>query len=494
MEDYLKYFNGTEYIAIKNVKFNEKTYTIYFDTNTQTNALICNESGDILQDKSMIKEIMDANFPKASDIVSSIFEEWDGHFEDEIEEVSYPEETKSKIIKNTKLLFWKKFGHDVLTEQELDRRLKKIKDISLSKTMHSGKDTSIAEWDSEKRTIRILSKDLDTSKIYNRISFHEGIHAITDLGGNHGARRYLRVNEDEYEYGIGIDEGIVSYIEDMESSKRWKEFARIGSYDEPRRIIGEIATLYDNMHLGQEHSFIEQYIIDPSGTLGRLNEVFEENSRIKNPNLTKREHSLDSMRKSLNFVLKLDDLISSRDPEERKQLSDECETILADLYICQTRNTEAKSLDQLYEILYNIEGFNTNLTERNSQISALIEEKIREYQVANPDVTLSEIIELLPNKVSSSPEISKEDRLFFAISDEELPADPRYEAVLKEITKIQSRESNNKSKGTITKSQIGRAFGISVPVEIKDEVENHMNKEMEEQHLDGQIQGGQAND
>ncbi len=368
MEDYLKYFNGTEYISIKNVKFNEKTYTIYFDTNTQTNALICNESGDILQDKSMIKEIMDANFSKASDIVSSILDYENDYTDDEekIEEVSYPEEAKAKIIKNTKQLFWEKFGHNVLTDQELDRRLKKIKDITLSKTMHSGKDTSIAEWDSEERKIRILSEDLDTGIAYYRISFHEGIHAITDFGENHGARRYLRVNEDEYEYGIGIDEGIVSYIEDMESSKRWEKFKRIGSYDEPRRIIGEIATLYDNMRLGQKHSFIEQYIIDPSGTLGRVNEIFEENSRMKNPNLTEREHSLNSMRKSLNFVLKLDDLILSRDSEERKQLSDECQTILADLYICQIKNTETKSLDQLYEILYNIEGFNTNLTERNS--------------------------------------------------------------------------------------------------------------------------------
>lgn len=495
MENDLKYFNGKEYLAIRKVRHNEKVYTIYFDTQTQTNVLIGNDFGDVLEDKLIIKEIMDANFLKASNILTSNLDEQDKDFEDEMEETEqnvdepYSRKNTELILKKIKKMFFNKFGMDVLTNEQLDERLQAIKGICLSRKLRSGEE-SVGEWDSEECIIRILSDNLDTTRTNYQVVFHEIIHAITFLNGYNGTKKCISVDDDMHEYGRGVNEGIVSYIENMKKSKKWQEFEHTGSYDQQRRIISQIATLYDNMNLGGEHNFIELYIIDPANTLGRINEIFEEKHRKENPNLTDRQYALNSMRESFNFILNLDDMILAKESEEREQLLAECESVLVDLYISQIRNTKIKSLEHLYEILYNIEGFNSNLTKRSLEIGFLIEAKIREYQAENSNVTLSDIIESLPAQVSTSQEIGPEEKLLMAIFGEQI-SDPRYDVIKEAVEQIQPIETNNKGIRT-TKSQIGRAFGISVPVEKKDEVESHMKKEI--QKNDEKSNGGKVND
>ena len=76
--------------------------------------------------------------------------------------------------------------------------------------------------------------------------------------------------KESYEYGRGIDEGIVSYIENMTHVKEWQNFEETGSYDCNRRIVNQLGALYEKIPHKEGLNVIEQYVVDPKNTLKRI--------------------------------------------------------------------------------------------------------------------------------------------------------------------------------------------------------------------------------
>lgn len=314
---------------------------------------------------------------------------------------------------------------------------------------------------------KIVFKGENIEQISEKIQFHEFIHGITD----NGAKRYIRILEDveEYCYGVGVNEGVVSYIENMKDSKTWQKFYQTGAYDAERRIIGQVNVLYQNLINDNEPNFVEQYILDPEGTLPRINKIFKEDIKNENRQEGDREIELLAMRSSLNFIIELDDINRGREIEDeemkqetKNQKMKSLEQILIKLYVGQVSRTEVTTQKQLYKLLYQIEGFNQNLSERSEVIEALKREKIEDLLKRNPKQKLYNLLRKLPKRVEDSPSTS-EMRLLSAVFGDGMPEDSRYDEIKKSIEEVQNDRS-------IPKEDIGRAFGIAVPIGIKESV------------------------
>lgn len=267
---------------------------------------------------------------------------------------------------------------------------------------------------------QIVLKGEKIEKISEKTCFHEFVHGITEPG----AERDIEMIEGKssvYCYGVGVNEGIVSYIENMNDSKTWQKFYQTGVYDRERRIMGQINVLYRNLISDNEPEFMEQYILDPEGTLPRINKIFKEDIRNENGHESEREIELLAMRESLRFVIELDDINREREMEDKETIQEiknqkmkSLEQILIKLYVGQISRIGITTQKQLYKLLYQIEGFNQNLSEKSKVIENLKREKIEDLLKHNPKQKLYNILRKLPERVEDSPSTA-EMRLLNAI-------------------------------------------------------------------------------
>ena len=451
----IKNVDEIEFLNIKKVNVNNKEYTIYFDTESYTKVLICDDCGEIINDKETIKEIMEMTFKKASDI----------HFYNDFEEendnkrVKCSEEERKKIIENVvKIIFFKKFGKKVISEEELDNKLdKNVKSVYL---IDYGERNYEGIYNSKDKSIDLCTIDFNKKNIYISVVFHEFVHGI--VGDTNGAIKKISIfplsskdeideyefeQDYEYEYGNGIDEGIVSYIESMNNAREWEKFSERGSYDLNRNLVVLLATLYDNVSNRGKNNFFEQYILDSSGTLGRINDIFEEYVRDKNPDKTDREIKLLSMRKSFNFVISVDEILKSEDKNIDNGISifQECVDELSEIFEFQILRKKLENDRDLFETIYQVEGYLENSSGENEKIRQAIRKKIEEYLSIKKDLTIEKIIEVFPQKnkdTLNTLNMSSEKKLLMEILGETI-IDSRYNNIILELQKmkIQKRET-----------------------------------------------------
>lgn len=459
----LKEFNGIEYLKIKDIKINENVYSVFIDIKTQTKAIICDGNLEEVKDKNISNEVMQKVFDKKSNIIYERYD-YEGFYdeigEDEVYEIKLDDSKLQNFYTLMKKIFFEKFGN-LLTEEEIDNLiLQNIETVVLKRKSEYQELFGYYECDSKQITLKVTK----SGEIPKKVAFHEFIHGIC---GGHGAVKIIN-EEENFVYGKSIDEGIVSYIENMSHSRKWEKFKENGSYDEYRRIVGQLIILYENLPETNDLNFIEQYIKDPEGTLFRINEIFTDYIKSENPNENDREINLLAMRESLNFVVNMDDIerMAKDNNEIRLQKMQQLEQILIKLYVNQISRIKVTTKQQLYELLYQIEGFNENLTEKSSIIENMKKEKIKEFLENNAEIKLYNILEELPKETKDSI-FTKEERLFHAIFGDRKLEDPRYKGVRDSIKEVQNDRP-------IPKGAIGKAFGISVPVEIKVKVENQL--------------------
>ena len=465
----IKVFNKEEYIELRDVYVDNKKYYIYVDTKTQTKAIICNEKKEKTEDKMIIKSIATKLFTRDTGIIYQTDDDSndgdDNNYEDENTEIYTPEEFEESIS-YVKEIFFKKFGDKLLTDEELEKRIRNnVKEIYKDPTML--KKCYDGQYMRDSKTIVLRSK------LRKSTLFHEFIHAI--IRG--GLDKKIIIDDTSYVYGRQIDEGIVSYIQYMENVEKWQKHRDRGSYNSNRRLIGQIKTIYNNLEKDVDDDFIEEYIKDPKGTLPRINEIFRQDIKSKNPDLTDRELDLYSMRNSLNFIIDFDEMYRYNNEDETMVYSPEIfkklENTLTDIFIRQMYNKPIKTIDELCELLYDIEGFSINLSEKNDMndmLDKLKKDKINDLLRYNTRIKLYSLkkkVRQNTKKMNLYNEYYEYERVLRSIFGESEIIDVRTKGILNTIQELQDERK-------IEKAEIGKEFGLTVSEKDKTAVENEI--------------------
>ena len=424
MEELLiKNIKEIEFLNIKKVKYDNKDYYIYLDTETQSKVIICDKNQELVDDIKIAKSVLDNTFMPYSNVMH--FEEKNNNKEVENDEEEYElsKTEKEKIIKKMKQIFFEKFGEDLLSEKELDYKIRKnIKSIKLSNSDFVLDDDLAGIYDQDEKNITI-------KRAFNipTVLFHEFMHGIVIPGAKKVIQFYEdKELEEKYKYGTRIDEGIVSYIQNMRNINRWQKEIGMGSYDDERRIVGLLRTLYKNTEEGKNQDFIKLYVKNPENTLSRINAIFKEDIKNKNPKLNDRQLDLESMRTSLKFVIDMDEL------EKNKNYAD-VEKDLLSIYERQIQRKKINSIKELYDVLYEIEGFGINLKNKDERIEKLKHNTITKFLKFRPRTNASNLHNRLPD-LKEECEITDEEMLLKAIFGElERAKDIRYIGIKKTL-------------------------------------------------------------
>ena len=385
-----KTIDGLEYVNVKELEIEENNYTIYIDMKTKEKVRIYDENNKLEKNTKIIEKILKNNFSKYTNIkyetTFSVYES----IKKEIQimknvqtfpdgRIQYSNEEKEELLNKVKTIFFEKFGQ-LLPEKYYNLLIKKnISDIYEAKTIRinlSGDTQIVGIYDNEAKELTILGGLTDNKKIIS--AFHESIHALV---GGKGATKKIDLNgyfeNQNYEYGDAIDEGIVSYIENMKNSKELPIFTQTGSYDENRRIVSQLRIIYDNIKMEKEDNFIEQYILDSKNTLFRIYNIFENHYTQLFPNLTEKEIELVATNKFFKFISLTENL--GKQPESLS----ECERKLFEIYKNQILNKKIKTEDELNKLIEEMKIYNTNLLTYNTKIYDLIEKKKKEFYKNN---------------------------------------------------------------------------------------------------------------
>ena len=472
----IKEYNDNDYLQVKECVLDENKYYIYFDIETQGKAIICDSNQEVVNDKNIINRIVYRFFSVDNEILyedsgvidfGELFGELlsDNSQSDNSTEVEFVDKAeKELIIKKMKKLFFRKFGTASLSEEELDERIKKeIKRVGFADLLSEG--VSVGEYNRKKRIMYIDYSYRNTKK-GDKIFFHEFIHGIT----NPGAIKSITIGEgaplETLHYGLGINEGLASYIENMRDINKWGKIYKTGQYDYDRTLVEHIRRIYQNF-CGDD--FILQFIKDPEGTLPRINKMFE--AETLGQEGKQEELKLLSMRKALKFIIEFDEMSKDRNSQTKKEKFEKLEDQLLDLYIQSIATKTITTKKELYDALYEIEGFGLNLSMKSNQIEDLKIKLIQEFLKTHPRVKLYRLKKDLPESIETSS-FSQEEMLLANIFGE--PAiDLRHAGVFRSIEEVQRLQE-------ISKSEIGEAFGTSVSTRKKDAVETVMRRAKEE--------------
>ena len=398
MEIKTKIFNEKEYLLQREVEYNNSKYSIWIDTEKRDSAVVLDKNENKIEDRKTINGVMEKVFKKHSDIhyeINSDSKQLDiedymdfdilqiDDFKEEKDATDEKEitgERREELITEAKEMFIKRFGNKILSNEELDERIRKnIKSIKL---VYS--DYFAGQYNENKKSIS-LNENWSSSTF-----FHEFIHGLVHPGGI----KEIHIGEDEsYEYGRGLDEGIVTWIQ-----------AKAGnndiSYVPLYCIVNQLKILYDNVKT-DEYDFIGAYIREPERMLERVNEIFEDYTRNTARGLNQRDIELESMRDSLDFVVKTDDLcklymgsvIEDEDNySDMMKLLQSIEKKLYKIYGTQMVNREISSNLELINSLEEIYDYKEK-TMNSYDVYPIVSTVIDKYLMENPEETIDDIIE-----------------------------------------------------------------------------------------------------
>jgi hypothetical protein len=472
-ELHTKIINGIEYIQVKEYLFNQKKYYLYFDVDKNEKVIICDNNKELVIDPIIITSILrkafhiDTGIKYAEDENTDSEQESSENDDTDSEEISdeyeiLSETEKEIIFARMKELFFYKFGRNVLSEEELDRRIaENIKNIVIVDELEKDNNNIVNGcYIFPLKEIRIIKSNKDT-EMFDSIMFHEFIHGIVGEGLTRKITYVFELdNEETYSYGNRIEEGIVSLIQFMYEYDKWEPFSNRGTYDFERNLALQLRALCKNVS-GKD--LIIQFIKDPQNTLPMINKIFEDRTRALNGQLTERELKLASMRDSFEFLLDFEDMSRENDSSKKLEIFNKLEQELTQIYVLQIKRMPIRTIEELYDLLYEIEGFGLNLGQKSESIEQLKINIIQEFLANNPNIKLYNIKRNLPKNTKTTL-ISREQRLLIAIFGNNDTADIRYSGIKSSLEKVQEL-------GQVSKDEIGRAFGISVSTDQKEKIE-----------------------
>ena len=496
-----KTFNEIEYIKIGDIHYLDNIYSIYIDVGTKTKSLIFQDD-KLVENKDILNKVALKVFShkthtrynhkkEADGIIEGLYDENTiTHDIDNVKFEELSENVRNKLIEYCKRVFFKKFGKNILTEEELLKRINdSLRGIIVAQNVDLDivvaedfamrieeletqevdlEDDEISEYiidiideisedildindendederydedevvysagayDMQTKNIYLL---LDENKKFNpNILFHEFIHSITP----NGAEKTIQIQglDIEFEYGESFTEGIVSYIENMDNAEEFFEPEVFYTYDEERNIIGIINILYDNIKKTEEPNFIESFIKSPGKTLSRFYKIIENDEMIKQKNISAKDAKYLSIKKGIRFVINMDKLETQREQEDLDGLEKNYGSLmdmLFEMYQRQIESINIESTEELYNILYQIEAVGYYDSEFDTE--TLYKTIIKNAKKNIEGLTIGNIIKKLPKKVKDTPKTSENEE------------DDRYEYIMEQLEEIKAMEESKKGK------------------------------------------------
>lgn len=435
------YFNNEEYFYVKRTNLNGVIYTLYMDSNTKSKVLIMDNDNNIILDQYLTNNIMSQVFKKYSEIYANDLDLYEEETLDIKEPYPIPHDKYIQLIDKCKELAYRQF-QDILTKEEIDRRIdNNLESIYIDPNLsslgiynHTGKRITLSS---------LVSIDAITLFLY-----HEFLHSLTYPG----VQKVLAFGDsEEYEYGRGIDEGIISNLQEGRKTKKFVPYKENISYPEESELVELLKIVYENTNEAKEKNlnFYDEYIKEPNKLVERINTIYQQNEDYlqKNSEISEKDKTTFGMNKALNFIIDVDELGDKKGLDKEhslRKLKDE----LKNLLINQISNDFPTNLKDLYNVLYSLEGFQLKSSNRYEEIDKFKKEVIKRFLDENKDISLDEIEDSLP-PIDRQSDLSEEDQrliiLYNAIFRDYSKADPRCKRIAQSISEVR-KEKNIKRK------------------------------------------------
>ncbi len=445
------YFNNEEYFFVKNTKLNGINYTLYMDDNTKSKIIILDENKNIVIDKYLSNNIMSQVFRKYSEKYADDYSDND-YLDDEMyKETPLSQETFDKICDKFKKYVLYQFGKDVISEEEIDRRIKEnLKSIVIDPALEIPGEYSFKE-----KKIHIQNNILELELYF--ILYHEYLHALASPG----VQKVIAYGQsEEYEYGRGIDEGIIASLQRCRKTKKYTPYVENISYPYESELTDLIAIVYENTNKAKKDNlnFYNEYIKDSNKTLERIYTIFEQNEEYlqKYSNISEKDKTTIGMSKALDFVLDMDELygigtIDSKnmDKKEKKEaIYNKLKNQLENLLMKQIINDFPTTDRQLYEVLYSLEGFKLKSRGNNNEIDKFKKEVIKEFLKRNKEISLDELEDHIPpfDRQNTLDEDTKKGLILFTLLFKDYSkADPRCVNIVESIKELKKEQYTKKN-------------------------------------------------
>ena len=445
------YFNNEEYFFIKNTKLNGINYTLYMDDNTKSKIIILDENKNIVIDKYLSNNIMSQVFRKYSEKYADDYSDDEYIDEEMYEETPLSQETFDKLCDKFKKYVIYQFGEDVISEEEIDRRIKEnLESIVIDPTLEIPGQFSFQE-----KKIRIQSDVLELELYF--ILYHEYLHALASPG----VQKVIAYSQtEEYEYGRGIDEGIIASLQRCRKTKKFTPYIENISYPHESELTDLIAIVYENTNKAKKDNlnFYDEYIKDSNKTLERIYTIFEQNEEYlqKYSNISEKDKTTLGMSKALDFVLEMDELygigpVDNKNMESKTKKEDiynKLKKQLENLLMKQIINDFPTTERELYEVLYSLESFKLKSRENNGEIDKFKKEVIKEFLNRNKDISLDELEDQVPpfDRQNTLSEDTKKGLLLFTLLFKDYSkADPRCIKIVESIKELKQEQHTKKN-------------------------------------------------
>jgi len=444
------YFNNEEYFLVKNTKLNGKNYTLYMDDNTKSKIIILDEDNNIVIDKYLSNNIMSQVFRKYSEKYADDYSA-NEYIDDEInQETPLSQETFNKLCDKFKKYVIYQFGKNVISEEEIDRRIKEnLESIVVDPNIDIPGEYSVKE-----KKIRIQNDVLEYELYF--IIYHEYLHALTSPG----VQRVLVYGQsEEYEYGRGIDEGIIASLQRCKKTKSFTPYIENISYPHESELTDLIAIVYENTNKAKKDNlnFYDEFIKDSNKTLERIYTIFEQNEEYlqKYSNISEKDKTTIGMSKALEFVLDMDELYGigtvdkSIDKAPQKEaIYNKLKKQLENLLMKQITNEFPTTERELYEVLYSLESFKLKSRDDNDEIDKFKKELIKEFLNRNKDISLDELEDQIPpfDRQNTLNEDTKKALILYTLIFKDYnKADPRCINIVESIKELKQEKHTKKN-------------------------------------------------
>lgn len=437
------YFNNEEYFFIRNTTFNGVKYSLFMDNNTKSKVLILNDNKDIIIDEQLSNNIISQVFRKYSEKYA-FYDTFDFSsiiLEEEKKVKPLPPERVKQLTDAMKKIAHNQF-EDILTTEEIDRRIEEnLKDIVI--------DPGIAtpgEYDHDAKTIRL--QDSYYQETIGKILYHEFLHALTYPG----VQRLIVFGSDEkYEYGRGIDEGIISVLQNNRKTKAFTPYTENLSYPYESELVELLKIVYENTNKAKKENlnFYDEFIKNPNIVIDNISTIYEQDESYINygPNVKQKTKDNQRMSRAIDLIIDIDEIDRYVDEKKKEDIYNKVKDELENLLINQITHETPTNETELFNVLYSLESFQLKSKDTRERIENCKKEVIKEFLRNNTDFTIDDLEELLPPFDRQSDLTNKEismETLLIKIYRDYSRADIRCKGILKTIKEVREELKSKK--------------------------------------------------
>ena len=436
------YFNNEEYFFVKNTKFNGVKYTLFIDYNTKSKILILDEDNNIIMDKYLTNSIMSQVFRKYSERYAEDDEDYE-YFLEEYEEKPLSKERFNEICNKLKRLVFNQFGENVISEEEINRRINEnLETIVIDPSIETA-----AQYDHRQKKILLLDPSFEEN--ITIILYHEFLHALTSPG----VQKVIAFgDEEEYEYGRGIDEGIIASLQKARRTKRFIPYEENISYPYESELVELLKIVYENTNEAKKDNlnFFDEYIKEPNKTLEKVNTIFQQDEGylLKHSNLDDFKKETIGMSRALNFIVDMDDLYNAKD-EKKEDIYIGIKKQLENLLIKQISNDFPTNERELYDVLFSLEGFQLKSRDKSEEIEKFKKEVIKDFLKRNDSMEIEDLENWMP-PFDRQSDLSENERktatMFTILTRDYSKADIRCQNILNTFKEVKNELTNKKKK------------------------------------------------